>query len=367
MRAAGPISPPIRTRTPAGTAAAGSVPPPTCLGPATWALAGRVIWATGLLLLAACQKPPSVQDLIPGRTGQPLVKIAVQTDWYAQADHGGFYQAVAKGYYREVGLDVTIRQAGPGLATGQLLASGRVQFAIGRGDEALVQVARDIPIVVVAAQMEHDPLALLIHAESPVKSFHDLQGKAVMTSPGANWIAYVQLTQHVNFSVIPLNFGMAQFMVDPNYIQQCFVTNEPYYVEKNGGHARTILIAESGFDPYRVITGNADFVKAHPNITRAFVEATLRGYRDYMYGDPTPGNRLIMAANVQMNEDFIGYGIRAIKAHHLLEGDPAKGDAIGRISRRRLQEQIDALQKIGALDRIITPDEVADFRFTEPE
>jgi NitT/TauT family transport system substrate-binding protein len=325
------------------------------------------ILAAALFSLSACRRSASMPDLVPGRTGQPLARIILQTDWYAQADHGGFYQALAKGYYREVGLDVTIRPAGPGLATGQLLSTGRVQFAIGRGDEALVQVARDIPIVVVAAQMEHDPLALLIHAESPVKSFQDLQGKAVMTSPGANWIAYVQLTQHVKFSVIPLNFGMAQFMVDPNYIQQCFVTNEPYYVERNGGHARTILIAESGFDPYRVIMGNADFVKAHPNITRAFVEATLRGYRDYIYGDPTPGNRLIMAANVQMNEDFIAYGIRAIKAHHLLEGDPAKGDAIGRISRRRLQEQIDALQKIGALDRTVTPDEVADFRFTPPE
>jgi NitT/TauT family transport system substrate-binding protein len=137
-------------------------------------------------------------------------------------------------------------------------------------------------------------------------------------------------------------------------------------VDRNGGHARTILIAESGFDPYRVITGNADFVKAHPNITRAFVQATLRGYRDYMYGDPSPGNRLIKAANVQMNDDFIAYGIRAIKAYHLLEGDAAKGDAIGRVSRGRLQAQIDALQKIGALDRVVTPEEVADFRFADP-
>jgi NitT/TauT family transport system substrate-binding protein len=296
-----------------------------------------------------------------------LIKITLQTDWYAQPEHGGFYQALAKGFYRDAGLDVTIRQAGPGIAVGQSLASGRLEFSIGRGDEAIVQVARDIPVVVVAAQMEHDPLAIMVHRESPVRSFRDLQGRAVMTTPGANWIQYLQLTQHIHFSVIPMTFGMAQFMVDPNFIQQCFVTNEPYYVERNGGHARTLLLADSGFDPYRVIMGNADFVRTHPRVTRAFVQASLRGYHDYLEGDPTPGNRLILAANVQMNGDFAAYGIRAMKAYHLVEGDVAKGEGIGRLSRRRLQEQIDALQKIGALDRTVTPDEIADFRFTEPE
>ncbi len=329
------------------------------------ALAGVPVGTAGLLLLGACGKVPK-PDLPPGLAHPPLIKITLQTDWYAQPEHGGFYQALAKGFYREVGLDVTIRQAGPGIAVGQSLASGRLEFSIGRGDEAIVQAARDIPVVVVAAQMEHDPLAIMVHQESPVRSFRDLQGRAVMTTPGANWIQYLQLTQHIHFSVIPLNFGMAQFMVDPHFIQQCFVTNEPYYVERNGGHARTLLLADSGFDPYRVIMGNADFVRTHPRLTRAFVQASLRGYRDYLEGDPAPGNRLILAANVQMNEDLADYGIRAMKAYHLVEGDAAKGEAIGRLSRRRLQEQIDALQKIGALDRTVTPDEVADFRFTEP-
>jgi len=318
----------------------------------------------GLGGVGGCRKA-EIKDFVPGEKPAHLVKLELQTDWYAQAEHGGFYEAVAKGYYRDVGLEVNIRQAGPGIAIGQLLATGRIQFAIARGDEVIVQVARDIPIVAVAAQMEHDPQALLLHRESPVKSFQDLQGKAVMTTPGANWIAYVQKTQHIRFSVIPMTFGMAQFMVDPNYIQQCFVTNEPYYVEKNGGHARTLLLSESGFDPYRLLVGNADFVKSHPNITRAFVAASIRGWKEYLYGDPGPANRMILSRNVQMNEDFIGFGIRAMRQYHLVDGDAAKGEAIGRLSHARLQEQIDALQSLGVLDRKITPDDVADFRFTD--
>lgn len=328
-----------------------------------WA-ALTVALALGLAGLGGCRKV-EIKDFTPGEKPAKLVRIELQTDWYAQAEHGGFYEALALGYYRDVGLDVNIRQAGPGIAVGQALATGRIQFAIGRGDESIVQVARDIPIVAVAAQMEHDPQALLLHSESPVKSFKDLQGKALMTSPGANWIAYVQQTQHITFSVIPLTFGMAQFMVDPNFIQQCFVTNEPYYVERNGGHARTLLLSESGFDPYRLIIGNAAFVKAHPNITRAFVQASIRGWKEYLYGDPTPANRLIIGRNVQMNDDFVAYSIRAMKQYHLVEGDAAKGEAIGRLSHARLQQQIDALQSLGVLDRKITPDDVADFRFTD--
>ncbi len=314
-----------------------------------------------LLALAGCARNPMPD--VTGGAHPP--KIYLQMDWYAQADHGGYYQALVKGYYREAGLDVTILESGPGIAGGQRLATGTVQFGIGQGDEAIVEVARDIPVVIVAAQMQHVPMALLLHQENPVNTFAELQGKPVMTVPGANWINYLKRRFHIEFPIIPLNFGMAQFMADPNFIQQCFITNEPYYVEKNGGHPKTLLLSDSGFDPYRVLVGNADFVAQHPRITQAFVTASHRGWVDYMNGDPTPGNLEIMKRNVQMTPDFLAYAYTVFKKHHLVEGDPAKGETIGGLSRSRLQEQIDALQLIGVLDRTVTVDEVAALQFTQ--
>lgn len=314
-----------------------------------------------LAALSSCRKAPEPIDI---EELQKVPKITLQMDWYAQAEHGGYYMALVKGYYKEAGLDVTIREAGPGVAGGMRLASGGPIFGIGRGDEAIVEAARDIPVIMIAAQMQHDPQALLIHAGSPVNSFKDLNGRAIMTVPGANWIAYVQRTFHIQFSIIPMNFGMAQFMADPNFIQQCFVTNEPYYVEKNGGHAKTLLLADSGFDPYRVLMGNADYVAKHRDATRAFVQASIRGWKEYLYGDPTPAFREIAARNIQMTPDFLEFSYRAMKEKRLVDGDPSKGEAIGVLSRKRLQEQIDALQNLGVLDRTVKVDEVADLRFT---
>jgi NitT/TauT family transport system substrate-binding protein len=315
-----------------------------------------------LLLTAGCTRSPG-----PARRGSPPpVRIVLQTDWYAQAEHGGFYQALAKGYYREAGLDVTIDQAGPMVPVALKLATNLAQFGIGRSDEVIVAIAREIPFVIVASQMQHDPQALLLHRENPVNSFRDLQGKSIMAVPGANWIAYLQTTYHLSFTITPLNFGMGQFMADPNFIQQCYITNEPYYVEKNGAHPKTILISETGFDPYRVIMGNADFVTQHPDATRAFVQASLRGWEDYLHGDPEPANREIARRNVQMTPDFLAYAIRTMLEHRLVSGDPAQGEAIGQLSRRRLQDQIDFLRRLGVLDRIVTVDDVADFRFLPP-
>ena len=313
-------------------------------------------WAFFLLiaLLSGCSRSEPVASAGDGKRF-PLV---VQTDWYPQAEHGGFYQALVKGYYREAGLDVEIAEGGPG-ETGVKLPTGLVQFGMSRGDDAIVKIARNIPIVIVGALMQHDPQALLLHQENPVDGFKDLDGKAIMTFPGDNWIAYVQRKFHVSFSVIPMNYGMAQFMADPHFIQQCYVTNEAYYVERNGGHPKLLLLSQSGFDPYRVILGNASFVKRYPDVTRAFVAATIRGWNDYLNGDPTGANQEICRRNTQMSPDFIAYAMKSMRTYRLISGDPERGESTGHLSRARLQEQIDTLSGMGALDRPVTVEEVA--------
>ncbi len=318
------------------------------------------ILLVAFVLLTGCAK----ERVAAGPDGSKLFHLVVQTDWFPEAEHGGFYQALLKGYYRDAGLDVVIVQGGPG-ETGAKLPTGQVQFGMGRSDDAIVQIARNLPIVIVAALMQHDPQALLLHQENPVNSFKDLDGKTIMTFPGDNWITYVQQKYHIQFSVIPMNYGMAEFMADKNFIQQCYVTNEAFYVEQNGGHPKMLKLSDSGFDPYRVLLGNATFVKRYPEITQAFVAATIRGWNDYMNGDPTEANREIQRLNTAMTPDFVAYAMKSMRTNRLVAGDPAKGESTGHLSRERLQELIDTLQKLGVLDRPVTVDDVARLEFTE--
>lgn len=312
------------------------------------------------LALGGCGRAP-VRD---ARTGRPLVPIVLQTDWFAQAEHGGYYQALVKGYYRDAGLDVRIAQAGPLVPINLKLATDRVQFMITRGDDIITYIARDIPIVIVGAQMQHDLQAVLVHRDSPVRTFRDLDGRSVMTVPGANWIKYLRAGLNIRVNVTPLDFGMARFMADPNFIQQCFLTNEPYFAELHGQPTRVLLFSDAGYDFYRVLAANVDWVKDHPDATRAFIRASERGWQDYMNGDRSAADAMILRANPQMKREYIEYAVAAMRKYRLVEGDPAKGEALGLLSRRRLQDQINLLRKLGALDHSVTINDIADLRFS---
>jgi NitT/TauT family transport system substrate-binding protein len=316
-----------------------------------------------LLLAAGCSRAPSTAAK-PGE--RPLVKVTLQTDFYAQAEHGGFYQALLKGFYREEGLDVKIIQGGPMAPVGLNLATGIVQFSIGRSDDAIISVSHDIPFVVIAAMMQNDPQALMVHRESPVRKFEDLNGRVVMTNPGAAWASYLMQTHHMKFYIMPMNYGMAQFMADPGFIQQCFATNEPFYVEQNGQHARVLMISDGGYDPYRVIVANADYAAKHPDVARAFARASIRGWEDYLHGDPSLANAEIGKLNLQMTPPFLAYAIQAMKDYKLVEGDPAKGQGMGLISRKRMQRLIDILDSLKMLDRKVTVDEVVTSDYLRP-
>ncbi|TVR48564.1 MAG: myristoyl transferase [Puniceicoccaceae bacterium] len=322
----------------------------------------RAVLCLGLAFAGGCGGEDTRSFHVAGASSPPS-QILLQTDWYPQPEHGGFYQADALGYYEEEGLEVRIRPGGPGSRVNQRVALKEAHFGLGRSDEIMVAVDRGLPLIIVAALMQHSPQALLLHDSNPVQTFQDLDGKTVMAGVGSNWVEYLRRRYNIRINLLPLQYGLAQFVTNPNFIQQCFITNEPFFARRQGLEVRTLLISHSGYDPYRVIFAHRDFVEEHPEVVERFVRASIRGWESYLGEDPSPGNAGFSPLNPQMSPAFIAYALETMKEHRLVEGYEERGERIGALSRDRLERQIADLHEVGLLSRILEVDEVADLRF----
>lgn len=311
-----------------------------------------IIGAVAVGLLYGCGGGEEPQETNGPDAGPAPFRIVLQTDWYAQPEHGGFYQALAEGYYKEEGLEVAIVPGGPNTLATQKVAQGNAQFAISRSDEVIIGIDRGIPLVIVGALMQKDPQALMFHESSGIGTLSDLDGRSIMAGPGSAFLEILKLQYGVNFSVIPLDYGMSRFMADTSMVQQCFITNEPFYVEREGAKVRTILLSESGFNPYRVWFTTKSFVRKHPDVVAAFHRASIRGWREYLFGDRTRANGLIAAANPKMDEAFMDYVVGAILENKLVTGPLGNPSDIGTIDPMRIEEQIRQLNEINLIERV---------------
>ena len=167
------------------------------------------------LLAAGCSRQDAVS---PVRKGPR--KVVLQTDWFPQAEHGGFYQALAKGYYAQAGLDVTILSGGPGVGIKLNVARGDADFGMMRSDDLMVAAARGMPFVMVSATLQHDPQAVMVHAASPIKSLRDLNGHVVIASISMAWIPHVQKKYGIKFDLKPNTYGLEEFLANPQAAQQ---------------------------------------------------------------------------------------------------------------------------------------------------
>ena len=338
----------------------------------TWRTAGLRIpdgaarlFTSGLALAAALLAGCS-RSAAPA-AGPSAEKVRFKTDWYPEAEDGGFYQALARDIYRRHALDVEIIPGGPGATAQQTLVAGQADIAMGRSDDVMVEIAEGLPFLIVAAYFEHDPQGVLVHEDSPVHSFADLNGRTVMAVPGANWMPYVKSHYHIDFTLIPMNYGVALFMANPNFIQQCFVTNEPYYVSMKGGHARAMLLSDSGFDPYRVIYTTQRFAREHPGAVRAFIAASLEGWQDYLDGDPGPADAAIARRNGNMTLANILYSRHALTALQIARGRPEAGERLGLLKRQRIEAQAAQLVDLKLIPRTLSLDQVVSFDFLPPD
>jgi NitT/TauT family transport system substrate-binding protein len=287
----------------------------------------------GLFLLSSLALNADAQQ---SGNGGKLIPVKFQTDWYPQPEHGGFYTALIKGYYKDAGLDVTILPGGPNIVGGQLLAAGRVDFAMSSSDGVLIANATGIGLVSVGATMQHDPQGIMLHPEDPANVFADLEGRAVaIAPPGAAWFQYlVKKFDFKKVREIPATYTIANFMHDPKYIQQIFVTSEPFFVQKAGGKSKILLISDTGYDVYRVFCTTQKYLKENPEVVRKFVAASVHGWKDYIQ-DPAAANAEIAKRNPEMDKDRMIFSWQALKDGKFIFGADPSGAEAGKFDPAR--------------------------------
>jgi NitT/TauT family transport system substrate-binding protein len=295
-----------------------------------------------LVSIQACKKTTPASGLAP---------IKFQTDWYPQPEHGGFYTALANGYYKQAGLEVQIIPGGPYLNAEQQVSVGAAQFGMSSSDKLIEANANGQSLIAIAATMQHDPQAVMVHADSSVHTFPDLNGHAISVRPGSTWFEYVVKRFNLtNVREIPATYSVANFIQDPNYIQQIFVTSEPFYARKANQPVRTLLISESGYDPYRVFFTSPDYAKQHPDLVAKFVQASLRGWQEYLK-DPKPAHDLIKRLNPAIDPDLMQFSYEAIRDGHFVDGQ----NTLGQLDPQRFTAMAQTLLDLKVIPYPIDP------------
>jgi len=273
-----------------------------------------------------------------------LDEVTFGTNWKAQAEHGGYYQAVAEGIYEKYGLDVTIRPGGPQVNHKQLLAAGKIDFNMGGSMfGAFNYVENDVPMVVVAAIFQKDPQILMAHPDQGFTSLADLKGHPILISQDARPTFWEWLKAEYGYTddmIRPYTFNPAPFLADPTAIQQGYLTSEPFAVAREGGfEPQVFLLADAGYDTYSTtIETSWQLVEENPDLVQRFVDASIEGWYSYLYGDPSPGNALIKADNPDMTDEQIAFSIAKLKEYGIADSGDTETLGIGAMTDQRWQD-----------------------------
>lgn len=262
-------------------------------------------------------------------------------DWKAEAEYGGYYQAVATGIYAKHGLDVTIREGGPQVNHTQLLLAGRLDFDICSNSYlAMNFVKENIPFRAVAGMFQKDPVVLIAHPGVGNDSFPALKGKPIMISGDSRvgWWTFLKARfGYTDAQIRPYTFNLAPFLANKNAIQQGYLGSEPFSIEQEGHFKPVVLLmADAGFTGYAsMIATSNKRIAEQPDLVQRFVDASIEGWYSYLYSDPSPGNALIKAANPEMTDALIAYGIKSMKDHGILDSGDALTGGIGAMRAAR--------------------------------
>ena len=296
----------------------------------------QMIAASLAVLAAACSPKPKAP------TGRKTVRFA--TDWRAQGEHGGFYQALASGEYAKRGLDVTIMQGGPSVNVPQLLAAGAIEMGMGSNSFIPLNMAAEkAPVKAVAAFFEKDPQVLIAHPGTGVAKIADMAGRPILLADASKTAFWVWLKAKYGFTdaqVRSYNYSLAPFLADKRAIVQGYLSSEPYQVEKEGGFKPAVfLLADEGYPGYAtMVLAPTRLIDADPDMVRAFVEASAVGWKGYLHGDPAAADALILKDNPEMTPPLLANARDQMRLHGIVEsGDAATGN-VGAMSEARWAE-----------------------------
>jgi NitT/TauT family transport system substrate-binding protein len=291
---------------------------------------------TGIVL---CASPARAAD-----------KVTFLTSWFAQAEHGGFYEAKATGLYEKAGLDVTIKMGGPQVNGMQLLIGGEADMMIGYDFQVFKALEQGLAVTTVAASFQFDLQGMMTHDD--VASLAALKGKTILAASSAYTTWWPWLKQKYRYSeeqTKPYTFNLQPFFADKNTVQQGYPTSEPFAAMKQGVPVKFFLFAKEGYPPYgTTVVVTKAFLDKKPDVVARFVKASMEGWRDYMK-NPAPANALIKADNPSMPDDQIAFGIQRLKELKVLDDGDAATDGIGIITEARFKATYDYMVSAGLL------------------
>ncbi|NSL53815.1 ABC transporter substrate-binding protein [Uliginosibacterium aquaticum] len=266
-------------------------------------------------------------------------KVTFLTSWYAQAEHGGFYQAVAKGIYKKYGLDVTLKMGGPQVNGMQLLTAGQADFIMGYDLQVLNSIEKGMPVTTVAASFQKDLQGMMTHDD--VKSLAELKGKTILagTTAHTTWLPWIKARYgFTDAQFRPYTFNLQPFFADATLAQQAYPSSEPFQAMKNGVKANFFLFADEGYPPYgTTIVTMQKTVADKPDLVARFVKASIEGWKSYL-ADPAAGNELIKKDNPKMEDEQIAFGVKRMKELKVFDGGDAAKYGAGIMTDARWEQ-----------------------------
>jgi NitT/TauT family transport system substrate-binding protein len=283
---------------------------------------------------------------------QAPAKLVFGTNWYPEAEHGGFYQAIAEGLYRKQGLDVSIKPGGPQVNGLQLLLAGQIDLFMGYDIQSIKVLEQDVPVVTVAATFQKDPTVIIAHPG--VAKIEELKGRPIAIGSASDNTFWPWLRSRYGFTDSqkrPYGFSVQPFLADKKLSQQGYVTSEPYSVEKGGVKPVVFLLADLGYPPYAetIVVTRATLARRGDAVKR-FIHASAEGWKRYL-ANPAPGNALIKKDNPQMEDDLIAHGVRKMKEYAIVTGGDAARQGIMTMTDARWKRTFDFMVNAGLVDR----------------
>jgi NitT/TauT family transport system substrate-binding protein len=298
---------------------------------------------------------------VAGACAQALDKVTFGTNWVAQGEHGGFYQALADGTYRKHGLDVTIVPGGPNTNNRLLLPVGKLDFFMSANTlQSFDAVEQNIPTLAVTAIFQKEPQVLIAHPDQGIEKFEDLKKLTLFVSKEgvATYLQWLKADFGFDESKVrPYTFNPQPFLADKRSAMQGYVTSEPYAVQKQGGFTPKIfLLADQGFDSYStLIETRRDLVEKRPDLVQRFVDASIIGWYNYLYGDSRAANASIRRHNPEMTEELLAYSVSTMKQYGIVDSGDASKLGIGAMTDARMKSFFDKMVRAGVVKPSLDP------------